>query len=216
MKIPSLEERMRVWDAIYARGDPYPDEPIKPIIEFAKGLSPSSIILDLGGGSGRNAIYLSSLGHCVIVHDISRVALKICLQKARKRGMRIIPVHGSLHDLPYLDDAFDALISVGALNFCTMAEIRMAVGEIARVCREGAKVYLALISRKDSRYCAEREVEEGSCVMNDGRIAHFFSVKEAKDLFSPLGTLRILERKYDRGISYGESIDVYVTIKKKR
>jgi len=78
----------------------------------------NSVVLDLGGGTGSDAIYFSQKGHIVTVCDISDFALTQVAEKAESLGLHIKTVQSNLMDgeIHFEDDSFEIVYSRLALH----------------------------------------------------------------------------------------------------
>ncbi len=93
------------------------------------------------------------------------------LAYARSRSPELNWVEGDAQHLPFQDDAFDYVVSVTAL--CFAADISGAVGEIARVARQGWAI--GLLNRYSLLY-----LQKGRCGGKDAyRGAHWHSSQQA-------------------------------------
>jgi len=120
--------------------------------QLQRHLPLSGVILDAGSGPGRYAIDLASRGYRVATFDLLREMLQLGRQKAAQAGVgprSVTPTEGDLAALPYEDNAFDAVISLGApLSHITDADIRLrAIAEMARVVKPGQPVFLTVCTR---------------------------------------------------------------------
>ena len=73
------------WDERY-RTYPWPTEPDRELVELVGPLEPGAAV-DLGCGTGRNALWLASRGWRVTGVDSSRVGLEIADGRARDQGL---------------------------------------------------------------------------------------------------------------------------------
>ncbi len=80
------------WDHRYRAEGARSTEPAAFLVEVAPQLQPGSHILDVGGGSGRNAIWLAQQGHQVTIADISEPGLDLARDAARKAGVEVATV----------------------------------------------------------------------------------------------------------------------------
>jgi SAM-dependent methyltransferase len=104
-------------------------------------------VLDLGCGTGEDAILLAERGRRVHAIDLSEGMVRRCRDKAAERGLgteRLRVERRAAEDVGTLEGPFDAACSdFGALNCADLA----AVGEgLARVLRPGAPVVLSLMA----------------------------------------------------------------------
>jgi SAM-dependent methyltransferase len=100
-------------------------------------------VADVGGGTGRYAAWLASIGRRVTLVD--PVAHHVEL--ARARG-GFDALQGDARSLPFDDASFDAVLLLGPLYHLGERGDRLAaIREAARVCRPGGVVAAAAISR---------------------------------------------------------------------
>lgn len=108
-------------------------------------------VLDAGGGPGRYAVWLAERGHAVEHLDVSSEQVRIAREKAADHGVadRITCRKGDVRDLPFDDDAFDAVCCLGGpLSHVLDAEDRRtAATELPRVARPDRPVFVSVIGR---------------------------------------------------------------------
>lgn len=104
-------------------------------------------VLDVGGGAGVHAEWLSEDGH--LVHVIDPVARHVAtVQRLGETHGRITAEVGDARDLPVASDGVDAVLLLGPLYHLTDRADRVAaLREAARVVRPGGVVFVAAISR---------------------------------------------------------------------
>jgi ubiquinone/menaquinone biosynthesis C-methylase UbiE len=109
-----------------------------------------AIVADVGGGPGRYALWLATLGYRV--HLIDPVPLHI--EQARDAGGRLQRAElasadvGDARNLALSDASVDAVLLLGPLYHLTQRSDRIqALAEARRVCRPGGVVLAAAISR---------------------------------------------------------------------
>ena len=113
-------------------------------------LTPSSVVLDAGGGPGRYSIELARRGHNVSLLDISDEQLSIANSKIDEAGVRrnIVDIKRmdicDMKDIP--DHSFDAVLCLGgALSYVRDQHVR-ALKELVRVGKPGALLALSVMS----------------------------------------------------------------------
>lgn len=107
-------------------------------------------VLDVGGGPGRYALALASLGHWVTLLDLSQGNLALAHQKAEEGGIFLEQVvHGNALDLStFPSETFDAVLLLGPLyHLLTEPERQQAVREAWRVLSPGGLIFAAFITR---------------------------------------------------------------------
>jgi SAM-dependent methyltransferase len=108
-------------------------------------LEPDSDVLDVGGGTGIYAEWLTSLGHRV--HLVEPVSLH--LEEAGLRAQGTFSVErGDARELSVADGSYDAVVMLGPLYHLSDGRDRLkALEEAHRACRTGGFVAVAAISR---------------------------------------------------------------------
>ncbi len=97
------EDAELFWDERYRSEEAVPERgPAAFLVEHRDLLPSSGRALDVAMGTGRNTLYLASLGYGVTGIDISGVAEERCREEAERRGLRIEAVQADLesYDLP--------------------------------------------------------------------------------------------------------------------
>ncbi len=163
------------WDNLY-REEPtrYDEPPVEGVVRFSRMLMKigAKRVLDIGCGSGRNTVYLAE-NFDVFGLDISEEGLKLCSAKVPNAVL----VLGTQEELPFLDDYFDAALSVGVLSFASCKGIRQAVEEMYRVVRKGGLIYVSCFSPMDIKYGEGVEVEKNT-FRRHGITVHYFTEEE--------------------------------------
>lgn len=99
------------WDQRYnKRNYIYGKQPAKFLAENFDFLKEESIVLDMGMGEGRNAVFLASKGHKVTGIDISSVAAKKARKLAKENKVKIKTVVGTLNKYKIRPETYDAII----------------------------------------------------------------------------------------------------------
>ena len=151
---------------------------------------PPATVLDVGGGAGAYATWLAESGYAVHLLD----ATPRLVEEARRRGAALArPIEscevGDARALPFADACADVVLLLGPLYHLTDASDRaLALGECARVLRDGGLVFAAAISRwasaldaiardlfRDPRFAAivERDLRDGQHRNSTDRLDYF-------------------------------------------
>ncbi|MFC7097566.1 class I SAM-dependent methyltransferase [Halobaculum marinum] len=119
------------------------------LAEVTDAIPDSGRVLDAGGGAGRYAIWLAERGYEVDLLDVSRGQLDVAAEKLAEHGVadRVTLHHGSVDDLAFDADTFDATLCLGGpLSHLLDADDReQAVEELARVTRRDAPVLVSVM-----------------------------------------------------------------------
>lgn len=126
------------WDARYAEM-PWSSEPDELLVELVSPLAPGKAV-DLGAGTGRNAIWLAHQGWGVTAVDLSVVGLDQALARARSEGVDLKVVHG---------DIIGAGIEAGSFDLAVVANIhplphqrKELLGRAARMLKVGGFLFV--------------------------------------------------------------------------
>lgn len=106
-------------------------------------------VLDAGGAAGRYAIWLAERGYRVTLADISGEQLDVAREKVREHGIedRVAVERADVRELPYADDAFDAVCCLGGpLSHVVDGGKRERVArELRRVTLSGGPVFVSVM-----------------------------------------------------------------------
>ena len=134
------------WDSAYRRenrpgwdkGRPAPE--LQKIVEEEKLLKPGRAV-ELGCGTGTNAIYLAQQGFDVTAIDIAPTALSQARAKAEKAGVKIRWVLADVTAAPFLGK-FDVLFDRGCYHGVRRAGAEKYVETVRRLAKPGAKMLI--------------------------------------------------------------------------
>ncbi len=108
----------------------------------------SSLIIDVGGGTGYWARKIAKLGYNVVVTDISMKMLKIGRAKAKKEGLskRLLFTYADIVDMKdQKSDRFDFVLCEGdPVSYASSQE--KAIKELVRIARPDAKIVVSVKS----------------------------------------------------------------------
>ncbi len=149
--------RLPDWDATYREGTP-PWETSRPASELVRlvdgGLVPPVPMLEIGCGSGADAVFLASRGFDVTAVDSSSTAI----ERARTRAEQArVPVRFVLDDVfefvRSTEECYDFVYEAGFYHFIRQLDLQRYLDLLWRVTRPGT-LYLSLAGNAD-------EVAEG-------------------------------------------------------
>ena len=133
----ALWPKFRVWESIFWF---FHGGERKSRNEILKHLptDPDLALLDIAIGDGVYTRWLPESWSTVGL-DVSTTQLKSCLARNGERNLRLIL--GEAESLPFDDNSFDVVLSIGGFNHFHDPELSLR--EMARVAKQGAKVIIA-------------------------------------------------------------------------
>jgi tellurite methyltransferase len=106
-----MRDAANEWDERYRQGRTMPDEPAALLVENLSLLPKGGKALDIAMGTGRNALYLASLGFRVTGVDVSAVAVDKCREKAERLGLPIEALVADLERSPLPSNEYDLIVN---------------------------------------------------------------------------------------------------------
>lgn len=91
-------------------------EPAAFLFEVAPYLQATSRILDVGGGTGRNSVWLAAQGHDVTIVDISEVGLQMAREAAAEAGVDVTTIEMDLDHERLPAGPWDVIIDFHYIN----------------------------------------------------------------------------------------------------
>ena len=103
-----------LWDQIYSDEEYVYGKDPNEFLKKIASMIPDGPVLCLAEGEGRNAVYLSQLGHRVTAVDQSVAGLAKALSLAEAQGVAIEMVHSDLENYTIPSDSWSGIISIFA------------------------------------------------------------------------------------------------------
>lgn len=145
-RAPTSHERMTglPWDAAYQDG-PAPwdtGQPQPEIVRLASEGGFTGTVLDVGCGTGENALHIASLGLPVLGVDVAGTALEVARRKAEERGIKAEFALADAFHLERLERTFDTVLDSGMFHTCDSDERPRYVASLATVTEHDATLYV--------------------------------------------------------------------------
>lgn len=142
------------WDSAYRRGGRPGWDTGRPSSTLKRAVEDGTLrpcrVLELGCGSGTNAIYLAGQGFDVTAIDIAPTALSQGLQKAREAGVQVRWVLADVLAPPPLEP-FDLIFDRGCYHGVRRQNAAGYVEAIRRLSRPGTRVLILAGNANDPR-----------------------------------------------------------------
>ena len=150
------------WESAYRNGVPPWDigRPQPAIVRLAEEGLIAGDVIDLGCGTGENALYLASRGLTVVGVDAAPTAIARAHEKARLRGTEATFVVADALALEALERTFDVAIDCGLFHTISDADRVPYERSLQRTLRAGARYVLLCFSENQPGDFGPRRVTQ--------------------------------------------------------
>lgn len=159
------------WDRQYQQGDPIWDSD-RPTSELKRVVLGDRIVpcraIELGCGTGTNAVWLAQQGFTVTAIDVSPSAVERARERAEKAGVSVCFLAGDLRDADQLGGPYDFFVDCGCYGAVQLGDRAGYLDAVARLTRPGA---MGLVLTGNDR---EPEDEEGPPVLSEEQLRRDF------------------------------------------
>lgn len=170
----NVDEQKDFWNKRFQNeGNVWGDNPSATAV-FAQGIFRRHMVKNIlvpGSGYGRNTKLLSGNGFLVSGIDISSVVCEL----ARKFDPLTEFHNGSVLDMSFLADTFDAIYCFNTLHLFYEYERAIFISESAHKLKEGGLVFFTVFSENEPSFGKNRSVEKDTYESRPGRPTHYFS-----------------------------------------
>ena len=177
----SKSEGSKIYEEVYKKfGDKThweTDGPTEELVELVKKIKPCPV-LDIGCGTGKEAIFLAKEGYDSHGIDISPTAIKLAMKNAKEAKVNVNFQVGNVLALPYQDNSFGLVSDRGCFHLLNPTEREKFAEQVKRVLVKGGIYFMRCFNDK----APERETGP-----------YHLSKKEITDVFSSY--LNIVEIK---------------------
>jgi SAM-dependent methyltransferase len=147
---PTSHERLTgvPWDASYRDGPATWDigRPQPAIVRLASEGGFAGPVLDVGCGTGENALHVASLGWPVLGVDVAETALAIAREKAASRGVEVEFAAADAFQLERLGRMFLTVLDCGLFHAFDAGERPRYAASLASVTDHGGTVFVLCFS----------------------------------------------------------------------
>jgi len=135
------------FDSFYEGAPPWDiGRPQKEFVQLEEAGEIIGSVLDVGCGTGENALFLGSQGHAVWGIDFSPIAIKNAQSKAERRKLNVNFLLWNALDLHSLGEAFDSIIDSGLFHVLSDTERPLFITNLAAVLSPGGTYFMLCFS----------------------------------------------------------------------
>ena len=152
---------MNFFNSAYSGIPPWDiGRPQKEFIRLAEEGEINGRVLDVGCGTGENALYLAGLGFEVWGIDAAPPAIKKAKEKAKKRGITVNFLVGDALKLQLLQNKFDTIIDCGLFHVFSDEERPIFTASLSSSLHPGGKYFMLCFSEHVPGSCGPRRVTQ--------------------------------------------------------
>ena len=143
---------MSFWDDAYRATPPWDiGRPQPAFVELVRNgeLNPGRV-LDVGCGTGENAIFLAQNGFLVTGIDFVQNAIRAAKARAAERKVKVDFRVGNALSIESGKDEFDNVVDSGLFHIFSDEERLVFAQEAARILRKGGNYFMMCFSDKES------------------------------------------------------------------
>ena len=145
------------------------DRPQREIVRLAERGKIQGKVLDVGCGTGENALYLGDLGYQVVGVDLVQRAVERAMEKALQRGLDTTFLRRDALHLEKTGGPYDTAVDSGLFHVFSDEERPVFVASLATAVRSGGMYYMVCFSEREPGTWGPRRVTRAE-------IRHSFSV----------------------------------------
>jgi len=128
--MPSLYEKLI---------DPFLKDVREFVVNFSE-IRPGENVLDIGCGTGDQAIYFAKKGAVVTGIDINQEMISCALKKKEKEGLNVYFQGGDATNLPFLEPVFNVAVISLVLHEIENKDRDRVISEMKRVVKKGGRL----------------------------------------------------------------------------
>lgn len=172
---------MSGWTGAYETTPPWDiGHPQGVVVELERAGDLSGRILDVGCGTGENAIHLASQGSDVVGIDFTQRAIEIAQVKTFERDVDVTFLVGDVLELDYhfREAEFDAVLDSGLFHTLTDDERPIYVEQVARVLKPGGSYFMLCFSVKQPGMSGPRRMSKTEIQESFQEIFHINYIRD--------------------------------------
>lgn len=168
----------------------------------------ASLVVDMGAGTGADALYFLKQGHSVVALDISEFALKATQEKAKAAGLSknlvTRQVDFGLHQIPIKDGSIDVVYSRISINYFGYKQTTTLFTDAYRILKPGGSAYISMKSPDDANEMEYLEksatLYEPNVYIEGGMLRSRFTIKQLEEMLKNAGIANFEVKAYTENL----------------
>ncbi len=178
----------KYFDDLYSQKEDYFSyEPVRLLKQYYQYLNTAGRVLDVGAGTGRNAIFLARQGFHVDAIEPSHAGADIIRNMAEREELKISTYVSGFAELSPQSGPYSGILLLGLLQLLSWDEIGLLTQKIRAWTSNGSLVFVTAWTTIDPAYekkKAELEAVGRNSFMNpDGNLTTYLEQNEVLQLF---------------------------------
>lgn len=136
------------------------DKPEKILVSHYKKIDNASVVLDVGAGQGRHALYLARDGYAVEALEPSIVGINQMKEIAEKENLPIHFTHGDLAEFEPKITAYSAVLLFGIIQILTREQITELLTSLKSWTAEDSLIFITAFSTDEPSYEKHKQDDE--------------------------------------------------------
>ena len=163
--------------------------PQREFVELAGSGAITGDVLDVGCGTGENALYLAGRGHRVWGIDAAPTAIEKAQEKAKERGIQVTFLIRNTLNLDQIDRVFDTVIDSGFFHTLSDEERPCFIRNLSGVIKSGGQYFMLCFSDREPGGYGPRRVtkEEIRDAFRDGWHINYIRAAVFENRTNPAG-----------------------------
>ncbi len=175
---------------------------------------PNSLVCDVGGGQGSDALHFLEHGHSVIFIDTSPIGIKIAEQRIQAKGFtknfKTLQVTLGEQTIPLKDNSVDIIYSRLGLHYFDEANTIQVFIDLHRILKPGGKAYICVKSPNDTQdnvveieylRANAKEISPGVFLDKEEHLVSRFSTEQWQEILAKAGIKDCTVKEYIEDLS---------------
>jgi len=156
-----LEKNGNFFEAVYQAEAPWDiGRPQKEIVQLERAGEIAGSVLDVGCGTGENALYLAAQNHEVWGIDFTPLAIQKAEEKAAQRNLHVTFLVLNVLELHTLGRTFDTVIDSGLFHTLSDEDRPIFVNNLAAVIHRGGTYFMLCFSELEPGSYGPRRITQ--------------------------------------------------------
>lgn len=209
VKCRMTKMKQNIWEKEYKNVDSlWGFNPNSILSQYVEMLPENGVVLDIGIGEGRNALFFAKQGFAVEGIDISETAVERCLELSKEHNLNVKAKVQDITSFEIEPNKYSLIILSNVLNFFPDNDIKIIIEKVKNGLHKNGLVYINAFDdkepgRKKAPEKYEQLAEHTFYNESSNMFLHYFTRSELEGFFADYKTIS-LSQSYSLDISHGK------------